>query len=317
MDKPLNSDSKNPPINTKINPDTTAGHEAESSVVATNNEALFCRAVLASSMILEDEYVLKLWSKEDNVKHERSVSPLMQRGTFVRTRAIDNAISQFLTSDIRSNVLVLGAGFDTRWFRLFKNDKRVEKWVEVDFESVIARKKSLLGDYYDSSNYKLFGWDLNNLELSRSILKSSEVCWNTDNPLIVVTECCFMYLKFERQLSILSDLGKISKISVKLVLFEPFLGRDSFSTIMCDNFRSKGINIDGTKRTLSEFCDALKILGWSIDHDQPMSGLADKNSLFLDDRDHNTLAKFLFLDEYEEWEVICGHYHLLLASVEI
>ena len=62
---------------------------------------------------LSDPYIALLSSEETHLP------PLMNRGTFIRTTAIDSLFKNFLRDhrDTPTQVLVLGAGSDTRFFQ--------------------------------------------------------------------------------------------------------------------------------------------------------------------------------------------------------
>lgn len=62
-----------------------------------------------------------------------------QLATAIRTRLIDDAVTDFLDSHKDALVVELGAGFSTRYFRIGKGKST---WIELDFdEAVIARRK--------------------------------------------------------------------------------------------------------------------------------------------------------------------------------
>lgn len=63
-------------------------------------------------------------------------------GLVVRTKAIDKFILEMVTNQKVDMVLNLGAGLDTRPYRLALPDKL--KWVEVDLPDILAYKENLL-----------------------------------------------------------------------------------------------------------------------------------------------------------------------------
>ncbi len=72
-------------------------------------------------------------------------SPLINRGYYSRVTALDKIIKQFLQVCQKvgkgSQIVSLGAGFDTTYWRLkFHHGLRADKYIEIDFPSSVAQK---------------------------------------------------------------------------------------------------------------------------------------------------------------------------------
>ncbi|RJP76718.1 MAG: class I SAM-dependent methyltransferase [Candidatus Zixiibacteriota bacterium] len=65
---------------------------------------------------------------------------MSQLGVAVRTRLLDQAVLVFLQAHPEATVLNLGAGLDTRFFRV---DNGCLRWIEVDLPEVVAVKRRL------------------------------------------------------------------------------------------------------------------------------------------------------------------------------
>ena len=74
---------------------------------------------------------------------ERKLSPVLTSHIALRARKYDTLCRQFLEENPDGLVVSLGAGFDTRYWRLGGKDLN---YLELDLPAVVRTKKSLLGD---------------------------------------------------------------------------------------------------------------------------------------------------------------------------
>lgn len=80
-------------------------------------------------------------------------SPLINRGYFSRFLAVDTILRRFLavcdaTGDgARSQIISLGAGFDSSFFRLANQGIRAGRFFEVDFPDVTVRKAAIIAKH--------------------------------------------------------------------------------------------------------------------------------------------------------------------------
>jgi len=74
---------------------------------------------------------------------ERKLSPLLTSHIAIRARKYDALCTEFLEENPDGLIVSLGAGFDTRFWRLGRNESN---YLELDLPAVIQTKKALLGD---------------------------------------------------------------------------------------------------------------------------------------------------------------------------
>lgn len=74
---------------------------------------------------------------------ERKLSPLLTSHIALRARKYDKLCREFLQENPDGLVVSLGAGFDTRYWRLGGKDLN---YIELDLPAVVQTKKSLLGE---------------------------------------------------------------------------------------------------------------------------------------------------------------------------
>nr|KAJ3419354.1 carboxy methyl transferase for protein phosphatase 2A [Polyrhizophydium stewartii] len=133
--------------------------DRDDAVRSTNDDALVCKLSAATTGYLADPFVSVLLKR---LPHR--VAPIMHRGTYVRTAALDALVARFMgvaaAAGRRSQVVSLGAGSDTR-FLLLKVGQEGRRnpglYVEIDFPQITSKKamalargrttKPLLGDF--------------------------------------------------------------------------------------------------------------------------------------------------------------------------
>jgi O-methyltransferase involved in polyketide biosynthesis len=129
--------------------------------------------------------------------------PLTNLGTWLRTAFLDEAVCEFLAKHGQSKcqVINLGAGYDTRFFRLLENIHRQKDssfavlWYEIDYAYVLREKKRILEKNNISTRLPIFlPLDLNALDS----LNDASCCFDKTIPTLVLAECIFTYLLPER-----------------------------------------------------------------------------------------------------------------------
>ena len=109
----------------------------------TATDALTTKVYAEKMGYFSDEFV-KLFARS-----QKKMFPIINRGTWARVYAVRQILKRFLAQyhDTKVNVVSLGAGFDSTYFWLKKNDPEIDSridYVEIDFASVVKRKASLI-----------------------------------------------------------------------------------------------------------------------------------------------------------------------------
>lgn len=106
------------------------------AVKDTCNDATTCKWSIAKLGYIEDKYI-EYFTKRRHVK-----MPIINRGYYSRTQAIYQLIQQFLEIDPNGpkQIVVLGAGCDTTYFRLLERNLIPTRYVECDFPDINRRK---------------------------------------------------------------------------------------------------------------------------------------------------------------------------------
>ena len=116
-----------------------------------------------------------------------------------RHRIIDDLLRERLAAEPGLRVLLLGAGFDTRAFRL-----KGGQWLELDQPALIARKDAVLPAANAPNPLQRLA-----IDFARERLADKLAPWAGAAPAVVVMEGVSMYLEPEEVRSTLSTLGEL------------------------------------------------------------------------------------------------------------
>lgn len=267
---------------------------------------------------LDDPYARVLFPDQPPKRY-----PIINRGTYVRTTAIDQLVTRFLGShpNQRKQIVSLGAGSDTRFFRLATRPSdsgfRLD-YYELDFEANVNQKRTSLRQSAELSEhivdaekdgtfYHLHALDLRDLtSRSPAVIPGLEA----DVPTLLVSECCLCYLPPDAAASVVQYFTMNIRAPLALILYEPIRPFDAFGKTMVTNLASRGIHLQTLKRysSLDAQRQRLRLAGLSTGQ-----GARDIFQLWETDPWVNTpererVEKLEWLDEVEEWKLLSSHY---------
>ncbi|RKP18168.1 leucine carboxyl methyltransferase [Rozella allomycis CSF55] len=292
----------------------------------TNSDALICKCSAVRAKYLDDPFALALCTREFKC------SPIMNRGTFVRTKTIDQIVLSFIQNFKESTVqiLSLGAGSDTRFFNLIKRRhyKNI-KYFEVDFAAVnakkcnvIKRKKEFLSildnpriaidisEIY-SDDYFLLSEDLRNFKTK--VMPKLITCGFTyTNPTIVLSECVLIYLDSIVGDAIISTLSSVLTTSC-FVTYEQIKPHDAFGSVMIDNLKAKNISLLSIEKYPDLIAQKERYLSLGCDFSFCLDMYEVYQKMITED-EKERIAKLEIMDEIEEFILLLQHYCLLVAS---
>ncbi|TGZ78134.1 leucine carboxyl methyltransferase [Ascodesmis nigricans] len=306
--------------------------DCDATVQSTDNDAASSRLSAVRAQYLEDPFA-SLFSPPAPLK-----LPIINRGTYVRTTAIDRLVHAFLCDSPRTpaeqqsrkQIISLGAGTDTRFFRLYPTYSTPNAlfpidlvYHELDFPTLARKKLStilshpklrscLSGDVelnndtgrIHSDNYYLHPVDL------RTLIPGTTPPLPGINPTIptlIISECCLIYLSPEEAENVVNYFTSILTGSLGMIIYEPINGSDAFGKVMVANLATRGIVLKTLEKyeTLEKQQQRLKSAGFEG------VGTADVDWLFENwsvDVEKERVAKLEFLDEVEEWRLLAQHY---------
>ncbi len=270
--------------------------------------------------------------------------PIMNRGTYVRSEAIDAFLKLFLLdrSSTKKQIISLGAGSDTRYFRLLHPEflgnnahgrtiRQNLVYHEYDLPNNVAKKKNLITNLsvllnlvggatisydeegIDSPRYHLHSLDLRTLDVEQPI-PNSLLKVNTTVPTMIISECCLVYFTPESSDNIVQYFTKFlfpETTSVGLVLYEQINPNDAFGQVMTRNLAAREIFLESLQKYGSFSAQAARMKAYGFED----SAGADMNTLWdgIEEDEKMRVASREALDEIEEWVLLAGHYCVIWA----
>ncbi|XP_065601815.1 tRNA wybutosine-synthesizing protein 4 [Cyrtonyx montezumae] len=267
----------------------------------------------------------------------RRRAPLVHRGYYVRARAVDHCVQDFLLktqSHPRTQILSLGAGFDSLYFRL-KDMGLLHHTVvyEVDFPDVVCQKAALIrrteelsalvedagaegigvATAFSGKDYRLLGVDLS--ELPKLSIALEEAGLDSEVPTLIIAEVVLTYMENSSSDALIQWAAEHFS-HVCFLLYEQMHPEDPFGRVMQQHFSQ----LNSALRSLSQYpdCEAQRKRfsekGWTE------CSVMDMNEFYTccipEDEQRRVQALEPF-DEYEEWHLKCSHYFVLTASKEM
>ena len=111
------------------------GTTGQEGIILTNDDASVCKLSAVQRGYWSDPFLCHL------VRHSERKAPEIHRGYYARVVAVQRLTEAFLTRcGGDAQILNLGAGFDTLYWRLKSAGVRFSNFVELDFPAVTARK---------------------------------------------------------------------------------------------------------------------------------------------------------------------------------
>ena len=259
-------------------------------------------------------------------------------GTYVRTTAIDQLVLRFLSAEpgVKKQIISLGAGSDTRFFRLQASGSYVSEsmiYHELDFAANTSRKISTLiqsesikgcvpgpleissdGSTLHSPKYHIHPVDLRSLFPSEHPInpKANPVALDHVDvklPTLLISECCLIYLEPAAAEAVLDFFASLfpSGTSLGVALYEPINPFDSFGKMMVLNLAARGIVL----QTLQKY-HSLEIQKARL-RKHGFVGAAAEDVDFLWENwisanEKERIAALEMVDEIEEWRLLAQHY---------
>ena len=313
-------------------------------VQQTDQDASVSRLSAVEAGYLDDPFAKYFVSGEGQRRF-----PIINRGTYVRTKAIDNLVDEFLSKSPaqEKQIISLGAGSDTRFFRLMSRRPVPHGrgflqypnvvYHEIDFQANIIQKlhpikrvSELCGhvaspvgfsnstnpseiyntvDTLDADQYHVHPVDLRSLDPSRPAPVSFQSI-DTALPTLIISECCLCYLAPAAADTVALYFTKHlfpDSTSVGLILYEPIHPNDPFGKTMVSNLAARGIVLQTLKKYGSLEAQAARMKSYGLEG----TGGASVKDLWdkgVEEQEKERVAGLEMVDEVEEWELLARHY---------
>jgi [phosphatase 2A protein]-leucine-carboxy methyltransferase len=219
-------------------------------------------------------------------------------------------------------IVSLGAGTDTRPFRLFGEQGYPNLiYHEIDFSVTSAKKlktveavpplASILanrstGETSDWSSKPLNGeYYCHGLDIRRLSPTSTDTLpgLRTDVPTLILSECCLCYLSQEEAEDVLKYFS--SRIpNTAVIIYEPIHLGDPFSDTMVSNLAARNIHMPSLEHRRDEAA-RLQRIGFETTRQLTIDRIWTK---WVSVEEKERVDRLEGLDEIEEWQLLAGHY---------
>ncbi|XP_077072010.1 tRNA wybutosine-synthesizing protein 4 [Siphateles boraxobius] len=312
------------PINSK------RGQGKDAAVQGTNDSSVVSKVSAAAQGYFHDDFL-----KHFVCKVSRR-APLINRGYYVRWKAVDHCMNQFFhatNSSSRRQILSLGAGFDSLFFRLHSEGALGGVTVfEVDFPDVARRKADLINSnaclkdtlpdweavsnqqtnavFIRSGHYNLIGVDVRKEQKVEAALSGAGLQWDT--PTLVLSEVVLTYMETQWSDAVIGWTAKLLPQSM-FVMYEQIHPDDPFGRVMQNHFLKLNSSIHALKQYPHTVAQTQRFIqkGWE------KCVCLDMNQFYFDllpEDERQRVEGLEPFDEFEEWHQKCSHYFILSAS---
>ncbi|KFO32988.1 tRNA wybutosine-synthesizing protein 4 [Fukomys damarensis] len=301
------------------------------TVRSTNECSALSKSSLASRGYVHDAFTSLL------VPGAARRAPLIHRGYYVRSRAVEHCVHAFLrlTSAVpgppRAQVLSLGAGSDSLYFRLKAAGLLAGAGVwEVDFPDVARRKMEriretpelckLIGPFQsggpesplclESLDYRILGLDLRQLGRLDEALDSAGL--DAATPTLLLAEAVLTYLQSSSASALIAWAAQRFS-SALFVIYEQMKPQDAFGQVMLQHFQQLNSPLHGLHLFPDVEAQRRRFLqaGWTACSAMDMN---EFYHCFLPAEERQRMEHLEPFDEFEEWHLKCSHYFILTAS---
>ncbi|KAJ3043045.1 Leucine carboxyl methyltransferase 1 [Rhizophlyctis rosea] len=322
---------------------TPFGHSSQAplgddAVRSTNDDAAVSRLSAVNLGYLTDPYLKSF------VRRPQRRPPIINRGTYTRSAAIDSLTLRFLGDSPSSKQIVsLGAGSDTRYFLLKARNTQPKRYFEIDFPEITSRKAQaikrskeltgLIGEHsiagggteLHGHDYFLLAGDLRQFDSTLQRLVS--LGFDKSLPTLFLSECVLIYLDP-------SDADRVVEQAASFVTsgafltYEQILPDDAFGTMMLQNLKvgiypeislfdeipnsigdekARNLELPGIHAypTLDSQRGRYLKAGWKQAFAMDLNEFWEKR---VEEDEKARVSRLEIFDEVEEWHLLSGHY---------
>lgn len=251
-------------------------------------------------------------------------SPLMNRGTWLRTTAIENCVLAFSErcGGTPIQVISFGAGVDTLYFRLRKYHPslQLERFIEFDFPDLVLEKNKIIATHSPLSSlveasYRLLAVDLRESDSVIDALQKNAV---PKIPTIILAEMVFVYIEEPLTTKLLSRtindfLGGV-QTPILLITYDAIMAHDRFGQMMRESLLRIGVELKGIEGlpTVEAHEKRCRDVGFRSVKALSMRELYLTVPKSLQQKFH----RLEMVDDWDEWNLMHDHYCFLVGSTE-
>ncbi|KAG0244104.1 S-adenosyl-L-methionine-dependent methyltransferase [Mortierella sp. GBAus27b] len=227
-------------------------------------------------------------------------------------------------SSIKKQIVSLGCGSDTRYFKLKAKGLSVHKYFEIDFQESTAKKAAVIkknkaltdiigdpdlklgqgGTELYSTDYDLLSGDLREFE-SSLVPKLKARGFDTSLPTLFLSECVLIYIQ-PRDSDAIVEWVRNNMDASLFVVYEQINPTDPFGAMMLRNLKARQIELPGIHAYPSLKSQEERFLsrGWLAAKAVTMNVLYN----ILEEDEVKRTSNLEIFDEVEEWQLLADHY---------
>lgn len=288
----------------------------DDAVIATNNDAALSKRFAVHLGYWKDDYIQYF------IKLGERKPPEINRGYYARVKGVSHLLDQFLkVTNNHCQVINLGAGFDTTYWKLRAEGKVVKGFFDVDFPAVtnhkiflIKSKRPLMTafqnedvkigkDELHADHYHIVPGDLRDVQSLEARLLAAGL--DKSLPTLLVAECVLVYMNSEDSAKVIEWAGKTFPSGI-FINYEQINMDNKFGQVMRQNLKGRGCDLVGALSCADNEAQIQRFLthGWS--EAQALDMWEVYNSLPAADK--GRVERLEFLDEVDLLHQLLRHY---------
>lgn len=303
----------------------------DEAVAATNCYAAICKYQAASSGYYKDDY-LRHFLSPMIINSSQRKAPEILRGYYARSASVAFIVEQFIFKYPNGQVINLGAGYDTLYWRLKSKCSEYTsnfKFVEVDMANITMHKiksirrhqelsKSVCnirfkGDGMHSDQYHILTFDLRQVDKSSLLRRLTEDCnLDLNVPTLCIAECVLVFMPIENSNSLIHWFSLHFK-HPSFINYEQCNIYDRFGNIMQSSLSAQHCDLMGAEACRSLQTQKDRFFSNGFDHVKAWT-LSQIYHQLMVSYEKERIEKIEFLDERELLDQLLDHYCLVVAS---
>ncbi|CAG0900809.1 unnamed protein product [Darwinula stevensoni] len=296
----------------------------DEAVIATNDDAAQCKKSAVDLGYWVDPFLGSL------VRHTSRKLPEINRGYYARVAGIETLIKKFIDKfNGKCQLVNIGAGFDTLYWRLQTSGHKVNNYIEVDLPTVTSRKISLLKKVKElhhtefvtpgsftcdmhAKDFHIIGADIRKVHDVQIKMDACNI--DTSIPTLFIAECVLVYLSIKDSTEFLKWIASTFKCAF-FINYEQVNLSDTFGEMMIRNLHDRGCALAGADACMSLDAQKHRFLesGWDGAEGWDMQTVYAN---LLPKKEIDRIEKIEFLDEKELLVQLLTHYCISVAWLD-
>lgn len=304
----------------------------DDAVADTNDDAAICKYQATQKGYYQDPYIEHFLSAKVRQSMPKK-APEINRGYFARSVSIAYIVEKFIARHPGAQIISLGAGYDTLFWRLRQADPSNEladvKYVEIDMSLVVVHKLMAIkrhkelsellgqitykGEGLHSQQYHLISFDLRQVDKSPLSRKLFQDCLLDPNkPTLCIAECVLVYMPVHDSASLIQWLSEAFK-NLTVVNYEQCNISDRFGDIMLSNMNARHCDLMGAEACKSLVSQEERLKSAGLSRTKAWTLLTIYKNCLLPSLVER-ISQLEFLDERELLEQLLEHYCIVIGS---